>query len=294
MAETQPYMSFGAHDVRIYDITTGESLAHLRVIGDVSCEISGETTKVEGGSQNYPWAVAITGMKGSIKLKMKEQNPDALAIFLGGVKTDYTADADGDIIDEANIKGTSLYSSAGFSGVTVIPSTGAAELKPGWYLVKATTSSTFDIYAMSSAGFGRGTDAEYVDDAGKITTTPVAIPSSAGVTTDVAGLGLRFTRGAATLNVTAGDTFRFFVQSPFTNGWKVKFGQNAATFNDVGVIISSEKNDGLITFAHFPKCKCLGGPINFTRKGFAEGDITIEPQYDSVNDMFGEYAALRD
>jgi len=293
MSERNPYFGFGVNDVTLYQITDGSTLAHLRCIGDVQGDFSAETAKVEGGSQNYPWKVNITGFKGSLKLKVKEYSPEAMAIFMGGTLTNYVAAPTGDIVDEANVKGTTLLSATGFASVGV--ATGhEANLKPGWYMAKAVSSSTFDLYAYTSAHFGRGTSVVSQDNFLKLTSAPLTIPSTPAETVEIENLGLVFTRGATALSVTSGDTFRFFVQSPFTSAFKLKFGQNSSSFSDVGVIVGGERSDNEGLMLHLFRCKCLGGPLNFTRKGFAECDINIEPQYDSTLDGVGEFVGIRE
>lgn len=293
MAERAPFFGFGAHDLMIYDKTDGVPLAHLRVIGDVSGDFSADTVKVEGGSQNYPWKTAITGFKGSVKVKVKEYDPDAMAIFMGGTLTDYAAAATGDIIDEANVKGTDLYSASGFATVTVTGGD-SADLKSGWYVLKATDATHCMLYAYSSSNLKAGTDETFENELGALWVAAIEIPATATTGTIIdATTGLTFTRGGSALSVTSGSTMRFFVQAPLAVGWKVKFGENAATFDDVGVMISGELLDGECMFAHFYSCKCLGAPIMFPRKGFAEFDITIEPSYDTALDGVGEIQYVR-
>jgi hypothetical protein len=291
--ERAPFFGFGAHDVMLYQKSNGMTLAHLRVIGDISGDFTADTVKVEGGSQNYSWATAVTGFKGSLKMKVKEYDPDAMAIFMGGTLTDYSAAATGDVVDEANVQGTDLYSATGFATVTVT-SGDSADLKSGWYLLKATDATHCMLYAYSSSTLKSGTDEAFESELGALWDAAVEIPSdpTTGKITD-ATTGLEFTRGGEARSVTSGSTMRFFVQAPMTVGWKIKFGENAATFSDVGVMISGELNDGDIMFAHFYSCKCLGAPIMFPRKGFAEFDITVEPSYDSTLDGVGEIQYVR-
>jgi hypothetical protein len=265
------------------------------VLGDISGDFTADTVQVEGGSQNFPWKIDITGFKGSMKVKCKELDPDVHSMMMGGTLTDYSGGSGGAIIDTANVKGTSLFSAAGYIAPIVVPSTGAANLKPGWYVaIVLAGAATMDIYGYNSAHFKRGTAVSFIDEVGKLNASPITIPSAPAATVDVADLGLRFTRGASTLSVVAGDTMRFFVQSPFTESWKIKFGSDAAIFNDVMVTIESERDSGTGVFYSLYRCKCLGAPISLPRKNFAEYDFTITPQYDSVLDGVGEIIGIRE
>jgi len=293
MAERNPYFNFGAGDICIYQRSNGVPLAHLRAIGDCTGDFTADTARVEGGSQNWAWRIAVIGFKGSLKLKVKEVNPEALAIYMGGALTNYTAQpVNGNVIDLANVQGTTLNSATGF--ISIAYSTGnQANMKPGYYCAVASDATHINIYGYSSSYLNRGTVVS-PGDLILLTATPLVIPSGMGATLDIPTLGITMTRGASAISVTSGDSMRFFVEPPFNYGWRMKFGQSVPSFTDVGVVVNGERDTGEEYIAHFYKCKCTGGSIPFTRKGFAETDLAIEPMYDSVIDGVGEITVHRE
>lgn len=288
MAERNPMTMFGAHDVRFYSRTTGESLAHLRVLGDVNSEFTAEVEKLMGGSSYFPWDTAIKSFGSSLKITAREYDGDIMSLLLGGTLTEYASDSDGDIIDEANVKGTSVYGVAtGILTVIPIPTTGPANLKEGWYLIKAASASTVNVYAYSNVDFTRGTDDTFEDEDGKITASPITITTSSN--TDITDHGIRLTGGGGTIGMTTGDTARFYVQKIHGGAFEVKIGQSAMSFSDVGCVISMMEKDNITAFLHLYKVKVAGMAIGFPEKGFSTYDITVEPSYDSTLDAVGVF-----
>jgi len=207
--------------------------------------------------------------------------------LLGGVLTEYAADAAGDVIDEANVKGTSvLQASTGIATTTVVASTGAAELKEGWFIALCTGAAVVDVYALSSASFSRGTDESLEDNSMKVTASELTITT--GSATAVPNFGIQFTGGSGTIGMTTGDSMRFYVQAPTSGSNHVKFGQASTDFSDVGVIISGQMQDESFIQLHLFKCKVAGMAIPFAEKAFGTYDITIEPSYDVDENAYGE------
>jgi hypothetical protein len=292
MAETAPWTSYGIHDLRIFDRSTGLSLGHWRILGDVNNEFNAEYEKLMGGSQVFPWDTAVKEFSSSVKATVKEYSADATALLLGGTLTEYSADTAGAVVDEANVKGTSMLdASTGIVGATVVASTGAADLKEGWFVVKAVTTSTVDVYYYNSASFARGTNGSFQDDDGKITATPLTISTGAAV--EVPNYGIELTGGSGTIALVAGDTYRGYVQQPHTGAYDIKFGEEITEFPDVGVAITSTYEGGDLTTLILYKCKVAGTAIPFLEKGYSTYDVNIEPSYDADQDAYGKFTKTR-
>ena len=264
--ERSPFFNFGASDIRIVSRTTKLSLAHMRVVGDIGGEYSADTVEVSGGSLNFPYAVAITGFKGSLKINCKEYDPDTQAIMSGAQTSTFaTPAANGEVTDVANVTGTSLLSAAGFIAPTVTAAD-IADVKGGWYLCVAASTSTFNIYALNMAHLARGTNVTLQDKTGLVNAAPITIPTDPAATAVNTDLGLTFTRGASALSVTSGDSFIFYVKPTFVEAHTLVFGQQASTFDKVMVYLASEREGGMTTFAIMYNCKCMGAPLPFKRK----------------------------
>jgi hypothetical protein len=292
--ERTPFFNFGASDVALYD-RLGVLKAHARVIGDVDCGMSASTAEVEGGTKNFPYAVSVVGQKGTIKLKLREHNPELLAISLGGVLTTYTPAA-GAIKDLANWYGTSVVASTGLVSISVKAAM-KANLKPGLYFLKMSSTTKANIFAATDEFIKDGTDVTFTDQTGLVNASEITMPSSAGTTVDVDELGLTLTAGAGTIAYTSGDCASFFVVPEFTYGSDIVFGQASPVYDDYIVFISGERNmhDGVndLVMACFYSCKIYGGSIKFVRKGYAEGDIELMPQYSTAKDAVGYLKTLR-
>lgn len=283
MAEGQPQLIYGINDIRGYSRSTGESLFHLRVLGDFNSEFSAEIEKLMGGSQPFPFATAIKTLQSSLKITVREYTPDLTSILLGGTLTEYSADSNGDQIELENVTGTSAYSAV--IGIASVGLNDADEMKEGWYLFKATDSTHGLVYAYSSANFARGTNEAYENADGLITAASVTITTDTSTT--VSNFGFKFI-GGSSVGMTASDTCRFYIQKPHGGAWKVKFGSNATTFDDIGIVIGAQVVDDETTFLHFYKCKVAGMSIPFKEKGFSEYEISVEPSYDATEDAIGE------
>lgn len=287
MSETAPYQQYGINDIRIYNRDTGYSIAHYRILGDATPEFTAEMEKLKGGSSLVPWASAVKEFNTSLKMTVREFHPDGTALLLGGTTTDIAAAATGDILYEDNVYGSSIYGVA--TGVLTITVTSGedAELKEGWYLVKAASSTTVNVYAMNDASFSEGTDGSYQDDDGLINASPLTITQSTD--TDISDWGITLTGGGGTIGMTVGDTARFYVSAPSNGGWHTTFGAKGSTFSDCGVIITSSLDDTRLSILHLYNCKVAGMSIPFMEKGYANYDITVEPSYDAVQDAYGIY-----
>jgi hypothetical protein len=287
MTERNPRGLFGVHDVRFYNRSTGESISHLRVLGDVNPEFTAEIEKLMGGSQMFSWDSEIKSFEASLKITAKEYDGETMAMLLGGENTSYAADSDGDVLDEANVYGTSVIDATTGIATVTVESGEEDELKEGWYVIKAVSATTVDIYAYSSANFSRGTDLSFQDDDGKITASPLTITASTAVS--VPDLGVELTGGSGTIGMTTGDTARFYIQKPHGGAYSVKFGQASMNFDEIGVVIAAQTSAGMTTYLHFYRCKAAGMAIPMVEKGYATYDITVEPMYDSDVDGVGEF-----
>lgn len=188
---------YGVHSFAPYSRTTGEFYGIARVLGGSSVSLSGELVKLNGGSNKYPWAVEDSTITAEIALKVKQYEDFMFELFLGKAPTAVAADSAGTVSSIVDKYGTSVVASTGLASVSVIPTTGAADLKFGKYVVKAASATTIDVYVSSNIDFARGSDADYQNDLLKVTVSPVTITT--GGNTDIANLGLRFVGGAGVI-----------------------------------------------------------------------------------------------
>lgn len=283
MSLSDPRIVFGVHSVSPYNRTTGLFYGILRVLGGSSLSLSGELIKLNGGSAKYPWAVEDGLITAEMSLKVKEYPDFLFELLLGKAPTATGADTSGTVSTVTDKYGTTVVDgTTGLASVTVIPTTGAANLKFGKYVLKATTDDDLDIYVASNIDFARGTDEDYDSDLLLVAT--VAIGDS-GATTDVASLGLRFTAGSGTTAFTVSDTATFEVKPPSTKSMAVAIGSGSDVFPEFGAILLAKKRGNLeMTEIDAHRCKAVGLPLGFQENAFSEAEVKVECFYDSTLD----------
>lgn len=294
MSMENPRSIFGIHDVRAYDRNSFESLAYWRVLGAVNFDFSGEFAELRGGSQIFVWEKNLTKFNSSLSIVGREYHQDQMAMALDANVTEYAADADGDVIEFVNRKGSSVKTASagvGIASIAVIPSTGAANLKEGLYVIKATAANKVKVYGMSSAGFVRGAALEFGDMDGVIGDELTITASTA---TPVTALGVQLMGANGTIGMTIGDTASFYIQKPHSGAFRARIGGSPINFDDVGLFIGSETVDGMTTFMNCFRVKVAGMSIPFPEKEYAEYTMECALQFDStVNGIADFYRSLK-
>ena len=282
MALSDPRIVFGVHSVTPYSRTTALPYGTVRVLGGSSLALSGDLIKLNGGSAKYPWAVEDGTISAEMSLKVKEYPDFLFELFLGKSPTTAAADAAGAVSVPVEVNGTSVMSATvGIASVIVIPSTGAANLKFGKYVIKATSATQVSIYGYSDIDFARGTD-ESFDDDDLLVESGITIASTGG-TTDVASLGLRFTGGSGTVAMTTDDTAVFEVKPPSSKSMEVSIGASSDVFPEFGAVILAKKRGNLEMFEiDAYRCKGVGLPLSFEENAFSEAEVKVECFYDSA------------
>lgn len=281
MALSNPRPIFGIHSVSPYNRTDGTFYGILKVLEGSSLNLSGALVKLEGGSQKYPWAVESGANNAEVSLKIGEYPDFVYQLFLGVAPVSATSDTAGTISTPANFKGTSVIAATGIATVTVTPTTGAADLKFGKYVIKAASPTTVDVYLSTDIDFARGTVGTFQNDLLKITPTPLTITATTG--TVVPGYGLTITGGAGTIGMTAGDTATFSVLPPSNKSMAVTVGAPTDTFPEFGMIAMAQRTGNKqMTELDIFRCKGAGMPIGMAMNAFSKSDIKVEAFYDSV------------
>lgn len=271
---------FGIHSITTYNPATFEPYGTAKVIGSLSLTFSGEQIPLNGGSLLYPWAVekGVISTEGSFLLR---EVPDwSFEALQGAAATVNSAEAGGSVTTIANVGGTSVVAATGIASVGV-KSGSEADVKSGMYVVKAASSTTVDVYCMSDVDFLRGTDLVFVNDALKITSSPLTITSSTPVT--IPSCGLELTGGAGTIGMTTGDTAWFDARSINTASRTVTVGKSGETIPDIGILCAAQKKgSGEIFFLDLFKVAASGFPYNLTEKAWMESEVSFQAFYDAT------------
>jgi hypothetical protein len=282
MSLSDPRLIFGIHSATPYNRTTGLPYGIVKVLAGSSLSLTGELIKAQGGSQKFPFAIEEGFTTAEVSMKIKQYEDFLFELFLGKAPTLVsTPDTDGTVSTLTNKYGSTVMdASTGIASVAVIPTTGAANLKKGKYVVKARSATAIDVYCLSDVDFNRGTDETFEDDA-LIVASNQTITS--GSDTDIASLGLRFAGGSGTIGMTTGHTATFEVNPPFTKQMEVTIGGASDTFPEFGLLlVAKQRGNGEMFQVDLFRCKASGMPIGFEQNAFGEAEVKAEAFYDSA------------
>lgn len=280
MALSDPRIIFGIDTVSPYNRNTGRFYGTLRVLGGSSLSLTGELIKLNGGSSKYPWAVEDGLITAEMSLKPKEYPDFLFELFLGKAPTAVGVDATGSVSAVTDKFGTTIVdATTGLASVTIIPTSGSANLKFTKYVLEASSDDDLNIYAAAKTDFARGTDEDYDDDLLLVATVAIG---DTGATVDVASLGLRFTAGSGVTAFTVGHTATFEVKPPSLKSMSVVIGGSSDTFPEFGaVVMAKQRSNGEMFEVDAFRCKGVGLPLGFEENKFSEAEIKAECFYDS-------------
>lgn len=293
MPLSQPRAIFGVHSVSPYSRTDHSFFGILKVLRGSSLSIEGEAVELKGGSNKFAWAVEDGEMNAEMQLRFAEYPDFVFQLFLGKAPTTNTAESAGNI-SAANFRGTSVISgTTGIATVVVIPTTGAANLKMGTYVIRAASASTVDVYHSSDIDHGRGTSGAFIDDSLKINQSPLSITT--GANTDLAAFGLRLTGGSGTIGLVTGDTARVVVRPVNAGSTSVVIGSAAnQSFPEFGALVYAQKRGSqeMVEIDCY-RCKAAGMPIGLEMNAYSEAEVTVKVFYDSARDGVFEFKNVR-
>lgn len=281
MALSNPRIIYGVHSLSPYQRSDKMPYGILKVIGSASIALSSEQELLYGGSNKFPWAAEGKTVSTEFTAKVKAYPDFLFTLFLGASVTQNVAESGGAISKAlTNQLGTSIVSASnGISGMSIIPSTGAANLKFGKYVVKATGTAAIKIYRLSDID-KRGLSADYVDDSLEV----ASIATVAVGTNDVASLGIRFT-GIGTMAFVVGNTATFEIRPPNTQSTDIIIGQAGISLPNFGCILLAQKRaTGEMFEIDAPNCVGSGLPMSFEEQAFSQPELKMTMLYDSAED----------
>lgn len=280
MALSKPRTIFGVHSVTPYSRTTKIPYGEAQVLQGSTFALEGSLVELKGGSNRFTWQVEDGDIDATLSFTISEYPNWLMELFGGKAPTQGSAEPSGNISAIADFNGTSVVGAAGILSVTAIPSTGAANLKMGKYVVEATASDAFKVYCMSDADFGRGTDGSFTNDSLEIFSQSGA---TTGSTYDITAFGLRITMGASATSMTIGDTATFDVRPINTFNRSVKIGGIADNFPEFGCVIYAQKSGtGALFEIDAFKMKAIGLNLGAERKAFAQSEYSAKAAYDQA------------
>jgi hypothetical protein len=265
----------------IAEIASGKPRAHIRGMGDFSFERSEEKAKLVVGKKTY--ATKTTKITRNVKIQMKEYYAELNQLMTGGALTKYASNAAGEVVEKANILGTSiLAATTGIASIVVDP-TNIAKLKEGWYIIEAVDTDSINLYAYSNLD-----DKELLDEKGLLTEDPVDLTSAGEV--DLTELGLTITGGSGTIALIPGNTAKFYVRPPYSEAWELLMSGDDVV-DDVMVIVTIQRDNGVTVLFNFPKASPGGMSFNAPENDYGTWDLSFEPLDDPITNS---YASMRE
>lgn len=291
MALSTNRIVYGIHSMTPYARTTRLPYGILKVLGGGSISFSAETEKLFGGSNKFAWASESKTIDSTFTSTVKSMPDFLFELYLGASVSTTASSATGSVITAlTNVYGTSvLNSSTGIASVG-IKSGSEADLKDGLYAVKAASTTTVDVYAISDIAFDKGTDIDFQNDALKITASALTITASTPVTIPDAGLEL--TGGSGTIGMTANDTAYFRVSAAHGGVSSITIGSSQTTFPEHGLVaLGAKRADGSLFEIEMFKAVGAGFPIALEETVFSIPELTIDLLYDSTLNAIAKITA---
>lgn len=282
MAFSNPVTAFGIHQVTIEDRTTFDRFTAL-VLGDFGNENKEEQIPLQGGSSSFPWDTASGYADSKISLTFMQYDLNVLK-YLGGYNSttaNYTEDADGDAAGAVsalvNKSGTSVFNAT--TGIASGAPKSSENPVFGNYLVKAVSATTVDVYLDNNLD-----GVAFVDDALKITSSPLTITASTGV--DIPGANVTLTGGSGTIGMTTGDIAQFTVKPINTYNFEYKGGGAGTVKPEFKLTAFLEKLDTKYRVIEYPRVKANGISFNAKKKDWS----SFESELMILNDTTAGYA----
>lgn len=279
-------INYGIHSICPFRISDNMPMGLLKVLGGGTLTLSSEFEDLFGGSSKFSWAVEAKTISAEWTATVKSMPDFIFELFLGATVTTTAASATGTVSTLEAVLGT-LIATTGLASVG-LKSGGAANLKDGVYIVKAASSTTVDVYALTDIEFKKlgGTALSYVDESLKITSAPLTITASTAV--EIPGTGIELTGGSGTIGMTIGDTARFHVNSAHAGLSEIKIGSSSTVFPEHRQLVLSQKRaNGDVFEMELYRVVGSGMPIPMEEQAFSIPELAMKLVYDSEEDGVG-------
>jgi hypothetical protein len=284
--------SYGVNQVTIIDKTNYVSYA-ARIIGKVDTDFKQEMKENRGGSLAVPFAVAPGEAKAMIKLTMKQTSPEILNLFTLQKSGSYAINTAGSltatISGQLNKVGTTVLSATVGIATVAIASGQDANVGGGYYIIRAVSASTFDLYTINTASGAPNISQVIFPNPlyQKINSSPIVRGAASST---VSSNGFTFTAGSSAAAMTPGDAAILLVTPVNNFSSSLVYGQTGARPKPFELVVESQADAyGSFVIARYPNCLCFDNPVpTASYFEFAENELDISAQYDSGLDGFGQ------
>jgi hypothetical protein len=270
----------GIKSLTLYDRDTHIPQAFLRVLSEVNVDHKVEFDDLEIGGTI--WDSEQKSSVCELGFTAYDYTKKMMEKLSGGVITNYASEANGEVIELENVKGSSILNAVTGLAAVAVDTLSKADIKEGKYIIEAVDADTLKLYAASDISFGDGENTSFLDDSLAVAT---GLDIGSGADTDVTNYGLVLTGGSGTIAFTPGDTASFYVRRPLVTGFKLKVGGINDQATECGAWIYPKKKNNYYTMLDCFKLKVAGMPLGF-KDGYSEYKITAKLLYDSAKDGY--------
>lgn len=276
---------FGIHSISAVNRDTGIPYGMAEIIGDASVAFEASSVDNRGGSSLNPWATEITEIDSNVSFNLRTFPDWVFELYMAATTATTAASAStGTVSALTNDVGTSVFDASTGVATATLKSGEAANMKTGFYVVRAVSATTVDVYTVSNFQFGRGTDLFFDDDTLKITTSALTIAQSAAV--EIPGTGIELTGGSGVIALVTDDVAFFQVTPPHNGISTIDIGVNANIFAEHELhLFGKQRSSGESVHIKCYKAVCVSGmTYNMSQADFAATDITIKLLRDPAQD----------
>lgn len=288
MPQANPIGIYGLHQA-VFENRTTKARFSARVFLESEMNLTQEQNPLQGGSSPYPWNTAPGYADSTLSMKFAEMPLELLKFLCGDLAAAITEDTDGDpsgyVSALANVTGTSAFNATtGIASVGIVSSSNPVF---GNYLVKATGAAAVDVYLDNTLD---GVD--YVDNACKITSTPLTITAATPVT--IPGTNIQLTGGSGTIALTTGDIASFSARPKNNYAAEYLFGKTGSNPPEFALTVFTEKlgSGDQYRVLHLPRVKANGLTFPLSAKEWAEPETEALILQDSALGYAGKYIII--
>lgn len=292
VAVTYNRINYGIHSICPYRISSGLPYGILKVIGGGTMTLTSEFEELFGGSNKFAWAVEAKTISTEWTANVKSMPDFLFEVFMGASVATTAASSTGTTDGFANVLGTSLLDATTGIATATIKTSSEADLGDGFYVVKAVSATTVDVYALSDLEALNGADWAYQDATLKITVSALTITAASA--SEVPGTGIELTGGSGTIALVTGDTAIFQVRSIHDGYSTITIGASGTTFPEHSQLCVGQKRANGDTFElELKKVVGSGFPIPFEEQTFSIPELAMKLIYDSDNDQVATLRAKK-
>lgn len=250
MSYTSPKAKFGLKQVTFINRTTGLPYGKpLRVLQSSNLTATAETIKNEGGASGTPWNTQAGATEATLTIAYSEDCAYMINVTTGAATKNRTAQ----ITANGNLPLT-------------LAATGT--LQDGTYVIRADTTSSVSIYAVTADESVATNDAGLVVSGVSVSTTPFQV--------DAIGVSLSVTSGTT---LTVGQTDQINIMTK-PAGYSAEVKRIDAPYVEIHAVTE----EGSTIICH--KAQAQGMPMNNERKAYQATELTFTLSQDSGKPIY--------